>query len=118
MNITFRTATEAYISLLRKFEQKLINHERTVEPTIKKEAPLTYYDIPKLVTETDKVLVLIAEVDGEPAVCGFARTKESEDCFTYTHHGYLARLRHQHQCCESLRKNGFKPYVQEMKLTK
>lgn len=92
MNIAFRTATEADIPLLREFEQKLINHERSVEPTVKKEVPLTYYDIPKMLTETDKVLMLIAEVDGEPAGCGFARIRPSENCYTYSQHGYLGLI--------------------------
>lgn len=89
MKINFRPATSADIPLLRAFEQKLVAHERTIEPTLKPDGILEYYDIPKLIEDKENTLVLIAEVDGQPIGCGFGQIRAKDSCYTKNHNGYI-----------------------------
>ena len=93
MKLTFRRATMADLHILRDFETKLDTHERKLEPTLKQHGVWEYFDIPKLIQDTsDKVLILIAEIDGQPIGCGFAQIKENEPYYIKPHYGYLTLI--------------------------
>ena len=89
MNIYFRRATLADIPLLSNFENKLIAHERTTEPTLIQEGALQYYDIPKLIKDTVNATVLIAEIDGKSVGCGLGQIKENGSCYNEKYYGYI-----------------------------
>ncbi len=92
MNLTFRKATLEDVPLLRGFESKLVEHERAVEPTLKQEGVLEYYDLPKLIEDTRNALVLIAEIDGVAVGCGLGQIKENDPCYDESHYGYVGLM--------------------------
>ena len=92
MSISFRKATLGDVPLLRDFEKRLVSHERTVEPTLIQEGKLEYYDISKLIADTDNVTVLIAEIEGEPVGCGLAQIKENDLCYNEKTYGYIGLM--------------------------
>lgn len=92
MQLTFRQATLADLPTLRGFEEKLDAHERNLEPTLKKHKVWDYYDIPKLIRDAKKVLVLIAEINGQPVGCGFAEIKDNERHYIKPQYGYLTLI--------------------------
>lgn len=92
MNLTFRKATLEDVPLLRGFEAKLVDHERAVEPTLKQEGVLEYYDIPKLIEDTRNAIVLIAEIDGVAVGCGLGQIKENDACYDESHYGYIGLM--------------------------
>lgn len=90
MTLTFRAASMADLPLLRTFESKLDSHERKLEPTLKQQGVWGNYDIPALINDKARVLVLIAEVNGQPVGCGFAHIKDNEPYYNKPKYGYLA----------------------------
>lgn len=92
MNLKFRKATLDDVPLIRGFEQKLVNHERGVEPSLKQEGTLEYYDIPKLIEDTRNAIVLIAEIDGVAVGCGLGQIKENDPCYNESHYGYVGLM--------------------------
>ncbi len=92
MKLTFRKATLEDVPLLRGFEAKLVEHERAVEPTLKQEGTLEYYNIPKLIEDTGNAIVLIAEIHGVAVGCGLGQIKENDTCYNETHYGYVGLM--------------------------
>lgn len=92
MSVKFRPATPSDIPLLRNFESKLVAHERAAEPTLIQEGPLEYYDIPKLIEDSENVKMLIAQIDGEAVGCGFGQIKENDPCYNEKHYGYIGLM--------------------------
>ncbi|MFY0604996.1 MAG: GNAT family N-acetyltransferase [Flavobacteriaceae bacterium] len=87
MNITTRKATLEDIEVLLLFEQGMIAAERPMDETLKREETY-YYDISYLINEPSIELV-IAEVDGKIAGCGYARIIKGRDCFQFNQFSYL-----------------------------
>ena len=85
-------ATEEDISTLRAFEQELVGHERAVEPTLMQEGHLTYYDIPELLKDTDKNVLLIAEWGEVPVGCGMGQIQENDACYNESNYGYIGLM--------------------------
>ncbi len=92
MNIKLRKAKQEDIKLLREFEQKLIEHERTVEKSLKQAGQMQYYDIDALINDKTSATVIIAEVDQNPVGCGFGKIKENHPCYKNQYYGYIGLI--------------------------
>jgi GNAT superfamily N-acetyltransferase len=92
MNMNIRPATLDDIPALRRFEAALVEHERAVEPTIKQEGPLEYYDLEALIQDTRKAVVLIVEIDGAPVGCGLGQIRENLPSHKESHYGYVGLM--------------------------
>jgi GNAT superfamily N-acetyltransferase len=85
--IHLRKATLEDLDTLLKFEQGIIQAERPMDPTLKREKT-HYYDLPWMI-ESDEFEFIIAEVDGNPAGCGFGRILKARECFQHEKYCYL-----------------------------
>jgi GNAT superfamily N-acetyltransferase len=85
--ITIRKATTEDLSILYEFEQGVLQAERPMDKTLKI-SKTYYYDIPNLISELNVELV-IAEINGVIAGCGYARIKQARDCFQFDQFSYL-----------------------------
>lgn len=92
MEIQLRPATPADVPTLRAFESQLVAHERSVVPTLKQEGVLEYYDIPALIADEEKSIVLLAEVNGIPVGCGLGQIRANDACYTEAHFGYIGLM--------------------------
>ncbi len=86
-NIIIRTATIADIDTLLVFEQSVVTAERPFDSTIKREYT-RYYDM-ELMIHANHIQLLVAELDGEPIGCGYARIEEAKHYLQHTKHVYL-----------------------------
>lgn len=82
-----RAATLEDIEDLLVFEQGIIDAERPMDVTLKREKT-HYYDLPYLINEPS-IELLVAEVDGELVSCGYARILNARQCFQYDRFSYL-----------------------------
>ena len=85
--ITIRKATTEDLSILYEFEQGVLHAERPMDKTLKASKTF-YYDIPNLISDQTAELV-IAEINGVIAGCGYARIKQARDCFQFDQFSYL-----------------------------
>ncbi len=85
--IKIRTATSEDLEILFKFEQGVIEAERPMDVTIKKEKTF-YYDLPKMIN-SNHVEIVVAEIDGIPVGSGYARIEKGRECFEYDQFAYL-----------------------------
>ena len=85
--ITIRKATTEDLSILYEFEQGVLHAERPMDKTLKASKTF-YYDIPNLISDQMVELVL-AEINGVIAGCGYARIKQARDCFQFDQFSYL-----------------------------
>ena len=85
--ITIRKATKEDLSILYEFEQGVLHAERPMDKTLKG-SKTYYYDIPNLISDL-KVELVIAEINGVIAGCGYARIKQARDCFQFDQFSYL-----------------------------
>ena len=85
MNI--REATLDDLSGLLKLEQGIIDSERPYDNFIK-EDDVSYYDIPKLISDADSYMVVL-ESDRKIVGSGYAQIRQSKACFTHKNHCYL-----------------------------
>ena len=85
--ITIRKATTEDLSILYEFEQGVLHAERPMDKTLKA-TKTYYYDIPNLISDL-KVELVIAEINGVIAGCGYARIKQARDCFQFDQFCYL-----------------------------
>ena len=69
------------------FEQGVIDAERPFDPTLKREST-RYYDL-DLMIDSALVELLVAEFDGEPVGCGYARIETSKPYLKHKQHAYL-----------------------------
>lgn len=68
-------------------EQGIVDSERPYDNYLKEEG-VVYYDIPALIANSDSCLVVV-EVSGEIAGCGYAQIRQSRPCHTHDYHCYL-----------------------------
>ena len=85
--VTVRTATHNDLPILLKFEQGIIDAERPMDPRIKRE-DTHYYDLP-LMLDSERFELAIAEIDGVPVGCGYAKVLTPNQCFTFEKYSYL-----------------------------
>jgi ribosomal protein S18 acetylase RimI-like enzyme len=85
--IIIRKAVKEDISTLLQFEQGVINAERPLDATIKRE-DTHYYNLQLLIDADDSELV-VAEVDNQLIASGYARIENSKFFFKHAQHAYL-----------------------------
>ena len=85
--ISIRKATIEDLPDLFEFEQGVVHAERPLDETLKLKNT-SYYDIPKLINDSDVELV-VAKINGVTAGCGYARIKQARDCFQFDQFSYL-----------------------------
>jgi len=88
--ISVRAAVPADLATLKRFEQGVIAAERPFDATIRKGA-VTYYDLADLIASKD-AFVAIAEHDGAPIGCGFARKTLSRSFTEPPFHAYVGLM--------------------------
>lgn len=88
--ISVRRATRLDLGVLQEFEQGVIAAERPFDPTIKK-GEVRYYDIAALI-DNDDAFMAIAESDGAPVACGFARKTPSRSFVDPPEHAYVGLI--------------------------
>jgi len=85
--ISIRKATIEDLTVLFEFEQGVLHAERPMDKTLKT-SKTYYYDIPNLINDS-KVELVIAEINGIIAGCGYAKIKNARDCFQFNQFSYL-----------------------------
>jgi len=88
--IAIRCAVPDDADLLRDFERNIIAAERPFDPTIKS-GDIAYYDLPRLI-DMEEAFVAVAEVDGAPVGCGFARKTPSSAFTEPPFHAYVGLM--------------------------
>lgn len=83
-----RIATNNDLETLLEFEQKLIAHERPLDPTLKENEHITYYDLPALMASDDSE-VFVAEVNGVIAGSGYGVIEENKSKYRESKYGYI-----------------------------
>ncbi len=82
-----RPATLEDIKELLIFEQGIIDAERPMDITLKREKT-HYYNLPYMINEPS-IELLVAEIEGEMVSCGYARIVKARECFQYDQFSYL-----------------------------
>lgn len=82
-----RDATLKDLPILKAFEQELIRAERPFDPTIRPDAT-SYYDLEAYV-KSDKVKVVVAEVEGTLVSSGYAYAKPARIYLDHAQYAYL-----------------------------
>ena len=82
-----REATIDDLPCLLELEQGIIESERPYDPFIK-EKDVSYYDIPKLLSDSESIVMLMESNDGIVG-CGYAQIRESKIYVTHDKHCYL-----------------------------
>lgn len=86
-NLVIREARLADMPTLLKYEQGVIDYERTLNADIRKE-DVKYYNLKSLITGRNSV-VFVGEIDGKIVATGYALIKEGLAQFTYNKYTYL-----------------------------
>jgi ribosomal protein S18 acetylase RimI-like enzyme len=88
--ITTRRAEAGDLEILREFESGLIAAERPFSPLLKKD-PVRYYDLEGMLSDAS-IDFVIAEWDGVPVGCGYARIEKAKHFYRIEHHAYLGMM--------------------------
>lgn len=87
-----RPATLDDVEQVRLLEKELINHERSITPTIKADEELHYQNIPGLIADKDKTNLLVMEMDGQLIACAFGQIREDEHIFKQQYYGHIGMV--------------------------
>ncbi len=90
--ITIRKATIADVNKIRLLELELIAFEQQIVPSLKQSGEIHYYDIPAVLTDEDRSLLLLLEVAGELAGCGLGQIRINKDYYQETYFGYIGLM--------------------------
>lgn len=85
-----RNATFADLGVLRRFEQAIVDAERSFDPTLRS-GEVQYYDIERLLTHPDARMVF-AQAANDVIGCGLARIDASKPYLRHAQHGYLGLM--------------------------
>jgi GNAT superfamily N-acetyltransferase len=85
-----RQAVPDDLTTLLRFEQGVVRAERPFDPTLR-EGAIRYYDIAAMLRDV-AVHFLIAEQDGAPLGCGFARLEAAKPYLRHAQRGYLGLM--------------------------
>ncbi len=88
MNSTIRKATLEDLPTLLDFEQKIIEAETPMDPTLKTEEKISYYDLGEYI-KSDHTEVVVAEVDGEVVGSGYGQIRNRKEYFKQEKLGYI-----------------------------
>jgi len=85
--ISIRPATLDDLKTLLVFEQGIVEAERPLDPFLKK-GEMTYYNIPKLISEESTHLV-VAVCNNEPVGSGYIKIEETRNYYKNVQKGYI-----------------------------
>ncbi|MEW7290963.1 GNAT family N-acetyltransferase [Aquimarina sp. 2304DJ70-9] len=88
MKITTRSAKKEDLPTLLDFEQEIIEAERPMDPTLKTEERISYYDIGEYIT-SGHTEVVVAEIDNEIVGSGYGQIRDRLDYFKQKQLGYI-----------------------------
>ncbi len=88
MEIVIRSAKKEDLPTLLDFEQKIIEAELPMDPTLKTEERINYYDIGAYIT-SDHTEVVVAEIDNEIVGSGYGQIRDRLDYFKQKQLGYI-----------------------------
>jgi len=88
MKITIRSAKLEDLPILLDFEQKLIQAERPMDPTLKQKEKISYYSIEEYI-KSDHTEVIVAEIEGEIVGSGYGQIRDRKDFFIQKQLGYI-----------------------------
>ena len=86
-SVNIRRATAKDLPTLLEFEQGVIEAERPMDVTLKREAT-RYYDIEEMIRALH-IELLVAEQNGELVGCGYVRIENAKPYLQHIQHGYL-----------------------------
>ena len=85
--VAIRAATPADIDVLLRFQQGVVEAERSFDSTLRF-GELHYYDVPALLVEPS-VHMVVAEYSGRVVASGYARIEAAKPYLRHSHHDYL-----------------------------
>ncbi|MES1224944.1 MAG: GNAT family N-acetyltransferase [Bacteroidota bacterium] len=85
--LIIRRAAQADITVLKEFQQEIVEAERFFDPTLKP-GVLFYYDLDQLIISPDAI-VLVAEENGVLAGTGFAQIRTAQEYLRHSVYIYL-----------------------------
>ncbi|GAA4277221.1 GNAT family N-acetyltransferase [Aquimarina mytili] len=88
MSIIIRTATPEDLDILLDFEQKIIEAERPMDPTLIQDQKISYYSIKDYISD-NYTEVVVAEIEGEIVGSGYGQIKDRKDYFKQKQLGYI-----------------------------
>lgn len=83
-----RPANHSDLNTLLDFEQKIIETERPMDPTIIQDKPISYYPLADYLSD-DNTQILVAEIDGQIVGSVYGQIRPRKDFFKTTHLGYI-----------------------------
>lgn len=95
MEIKIRPAKLNDVPVLDSFQNKIGVHERPLDPAIKRRGKIRYHSLNtiKRLINSKNSIVLIAEVDGKPAGCGFGEIQKTKGNWSrYKNKGYIGMM--------------------------
>lgn len=91
-NISIRKATLNDVVYIRALEKELIEYERLITSTIKKDIEINYYNIPEIIDDNKHSLMLVLEIDDQIMGCGFGQIRANKSHFIEPFFGYLGLI--------------------------
>lgn len=88
MNSIIRKAKIEDLATLLDFEQKIIEAETPMDPTLKTDERISYYDLGEYI-KADHTEVAVAEVDGEIIGSGYGQIRDRKEYFKQKKMGYI-----------------------------
>lgn len=92
MEIKARPATIADAPAIRALEKELIVYERTLEPSLKPDENLYYYDILSIIRDSENAILIVLEDDGAIIGCGFGEIRSNEHYYRQEKFGYIGLM--------------------------
>jgi len=86
--VLIRPAVHTDLSTLLTFEQKIVDVERPMDPTLIQDKTISYYPIEEYIDAVD-CEVLVAEVNGQIVGSVFGQVRPRKDFYQTTHLGYI-----------------------------
>ncbi len=90
--VIIRKATIADVNKIRLLELELIAFEQQIVPSLKQSGEIHYYDLPTVLADEDRSLLLLLEVAGELAGCGLGQIRINKDYYQETYFGYIGLM--------------------------
>lgn len=86
--MTIRPATIEDLPILLDFEQKIIEAERPMDPTLIQDKKISYYSVKDYIL-SDHTEVVVAEIEGEIVGSGYGQIRDRKNFFKQKQLGYI-----------------------------
>ncbi|EZH74667.1 acetyltransferase [Aquimarina atlantica] len=86
--MTIRAATIEDLPILLDFEQKIIEAERPMDPTLIQDKKISYYSVKDYIL-SDHTEVVVAEIEGEIVGSGYGQIRDRKNFFKQKQLGYI-----------------------------